>query len=64
MQTTKLFDHFVASIEQKMRNCELAELGPREESEFAKSNLRMSDRDHSKLWALALMQPEDSVHGA
>ena len=48
--------------EQKMRDCDLAELTRREESKFPEGNLRT--RITLKLSSLALMQPEDSVHGA
>jgi hypothetical protein len=47
-----------------MRDCDLPELGPREVSKFPESDLRMSDRDRPKIYFLASMQPEDSVHGA
>jgi hypothetical protein len=56
----KLFNHVVGAGEQKMRACDLAEFGSREESKFPESILRMRDRDRE----LALMQPEDSVHRA
>lgn len=60
----KLFDHVVGAGDQKMRACDLAELARVKRVNFPKSILRMSDRDHPKLCALALMQPEDTVHGA
>jgi hypothetical protein len=44
----RLFDHIVGAGEQKMRDCDLAELTRREESKFPEGNLRMSDRDHPK----------------
>jgi hypothetical protein len=47
-----------------MRDCDLAELTRPEEGKFPEGNLRMRDRDHPKALPLALMQPEDSVHGA
>ena len=43
----KLFDHYVGAGEQKMRDCDLAELA-RAKRVNPESNLRMSDRDHPK----------------
>jgi hypothetical protein len=33
-------------------------------SKLPESNLHISDKDHPKVRSLALMEPEDSVHGA
>jgi len=34
LRLAHLFDHFVGAGEQKMRDCDLAEFSPREESKF------------------------------
>jgi hypothetical protein len=60
----ELFDHFVGAGEQKMRSCDLAELVRVKRVNFPKAVGACATAVCPKLCALALMQPEDSVHRA
>jgi hypothetical protein len=60
----KLFDHVVGAGEQKMRACDLAELARVKRVNFPKAFCARATEITPKLCALALMQPEDTVHGA
>ena len=60
----KLFDHVVGAGEQKMRACDLAELARVKRVNFPKAMCAWATEITPKLCTLALMQPEDSVHGA
>ena len=60
----ELFDHFVRAGEQKMRDCDLAELNRAERVNFPRAICASATEITPKLCALALVQPEDSVHGA
>jgi hypothetical protein len=54
----KFFVHFVGTREVKMRDCDLSELARVRRKQFAPTEIT------PKRCAPALMQPEDSVHGA
>ncbi len=60
----KLFDHLVGAGEQKMRDCDLAELARVKRVNFPKAICARATEITPKLCALALMQPEDAFDGA